>query len=85
MIKIILKNRLAACINYWPIESQYLWHGRIEKAKEWVLIIKTVKKNYQRIEKTIKQNNPYQVPAIFSWPIEKVEKQYWQWLRKEIK
>ena len=81
----ILKARLAACINYWPINSQYWWKNKIEKAKEWVLIIKTVKKNYQKIEKIIKKNHPYQIPAIFSWSIEKVEKDYLKWFKKEVK
>lgn len=99
-IEKILKNRLAACINYWPIETQYLWTktptskgvgaptigvGEIQKAKEWALIIKTIKKNYQKIEQLIKKNNPYETPAILSWPVAKVEKNYLKWLDQEIK
>jgi len=81
----ILKIRLAACLNFLPIDSQYLWQGKIEKVKEWAMMIKTLKKNYQKIEKLIKKNHPYQIPAIFSWPIEKVEKKYLKWLKDEIK
>lgn len=85
VVKIILKNRLAVCINYWPIESQYIWNKKIETAQEWILIIKTINKNYQKIEKMIKNNHPYETPAIFSWSINKVEKNYLRWLEKEIK
>lgn len=100
LIRIILKNKLAVCINYWPINAQYLWSksptskrvgaptasvGEIEKAKEWALIIKTVKKNYQAIEKLIKKNNPYETPAILSWSVKKVEKKYLKWLKSEIR
>jgi periplasmic divalent cation tolerance protein len=81
----ILKMRLAACLNYWPIDSQYLWKNKIEKAKEWAMIIKTEKKNYQKIEKIIKKDHPYKIPAIFSWPITKGEKNYLKWLKKEIR
>lgn len=85
VIEIILRNRLAVCVNYWPINSQYWWRGKIEKAKEWALIIKTIRKNYQKIEKIIKEKNPYETPAIFSLPVEKVEKNYLNWLKKEIR
>ncbi|MFN3301952.1 MAG: divalent-cation tolerance protein CutA [Patescibacteria group bacterium] len=85
LIEKILKNRLAACLNYWPIFSQYLWNKKIEKSNEWALIIKTVKKNYQKIEKLIKKYHPYEIPAILSWPMTKGEKNYWKWLINEIK
>lgn len=76
---------MAVCINYWPIEAQYLWKGKIEEAREWALIIKTIEKNYQKIEKIIKATNPYEIPAILSWPVTKVEKNYLRWFKKEIK
>lgn len=83
--KIILKKRLAACFNYWQINSLYWWKGKIEKAKEWAMIIKTKKKNYQEIENLIKKNHPYEIPAIFSWLVNKIEKKYLKWLEKEIR
>ncbi len=85
LAKKILKERLASCLNYWPINSQYWWKKKIEKTREWAMIIKTVKKNYQKIEKIIKENHPYQIPAIFSWLINKVEKNYLKWLKQETK
>jgi len=85
LIKKILKLRLATCINYWPIESQYLWNKKIERAQELILIIKTINKNYQKIEKIIKDEHPYETPTILSWPVAKVEKKYLKWLQNEIK
>jgi uncharacterized protein involved in tolerance to divalent cations len=29
-------------VNIFPIESYYWWQGKIEKAKEWVVIAKTL-------------------------------------------
>ncbi len=81
----ILKSRLAACVNYWPINSQYWWKSKMEKTKEWAMIIKTIKKNYQKIEKLIKKNHPYEIPTIFSWSVEKVEKDYLKWLKREVR
>ncbi|MCX7778758.1 MAG: divalent-cation tolerance protein CutA [Patescibacteria group bacterium] len=85
VIKKILRKKLAVCINYWSIDSKYLWMQKIEKAKEWAIMIKTLKKNYRKIEELIKKNHPYQIPAIFSWSLEKVERNYLKWLKKTIK
>jgi periplasmic divalent cation tolerance protein len=84
----LLKEKLCACTNIIPgVQSLYLWppkSGKIESANEVILLIKTVKKNYQKIEKQIKKLHSYSVPAIFSIPIETVEKKYRDWMKKEV-
>ena len=44
----LVKERLAACSNIFPIESIYRWQGKIVKEKEEVLIVKTLKKNLRK-------------------------------------
>ena len=47
----LLKERLVACVNYFPIYSEYLWNGKIEKSREYLLVCKTVKRNFNKIKK----------------------------------
>ncbi len=79
--KFLLENKFAACIQLTPIQSTYRWKGKIEKAKEYLLIIKG--KNFKTIEKAIKSIHPYKVPEIIQIPVKKVSKQYLNWLNKE--
>jgi len=82
--KYLVEKRLCACVNIFPIESYYWWQGKIEKAKEWVVIVKTLEKNYERIKKEIKNIHPYSVPCILKIKVE-ANKEYLNWLNKEIK
>jgi periplasmic divalent cation tolerance protein len=60
----LVKKRLAACCNIFPIESIYWWRSKIVKDKEVVLIVKTLKKNFKKIEKEVKRLHSYTVPCI---------------------
>lgn len=81
----LLRARLVACLNIFPVESAYWWQGKIVKDKEVVLIAKTLKKNFKKVETMIKKIHSYQTPCIGALPIIKVNQKYFNWLKKEIK
>ncbi len=60
----LLKKKLVACANIFPVDSIYLWKGRIEGAKEWMLTIKSLEKHFKVIKKEVKKLHPYDVPVI---------------------
>lgn len=77
----LLKARLAACVTISaPAESYFWWDKKIERAKERVLLIKTKKKLYKKIEKAILMCHSYEVPEIISLPIQKGSTKYLNWL-----
>lgn len=43
MSELLIKNKLAACANIFPIGSVYKWNGKIVKEKEFGVFIKTKK------------------------------------------
>lgn len=52
----LVEKRLAACVQIVvPIVSTYWWKGNIERAKEWLCIIKSKKDLYEELEKSIKE------------------------------
>jgi periplasmic divalent cation tolerance protein len=82
--KYLVEKRLCACVNIFPIESYYWWQGEIEKAKEWVIIAKTLEKNYDKIKKEIKRIHPYTAPCLLKINAE-ANKEYLNWLKAEIR
>jgi len=83
---ILVEKRLAACVQIvGPIKSTYWWKGKIEKAEEWLCVIKSKKGRYEELEKSIKENHPYEVPEIFAMPVVEGSKDYLEWLDKELK
>ncbi len=81
----LLNKRLAACIQVMPVNSSYWWQGKKAKGKEVMLIIKTKKSLYNKVEKEIKRNHNYTVPEILEIPIMSGNKAYLKWLDSETK
>lgn len=79
----LFRKRLIACSNYFPIQSIYRWKGKIEKSKEFTLILKTLDKNYPAIKKEVEKLHSYSVPCITRIPVEPNEK-YAKWMKKEL-
>ncbi len=81
----LLKKKLVACTNIFPIESMYWWDGDIQENMEFVVLAKTIDSNYDRVESEIKKIHSYDTPAVYSWKVDKVNKKYHDWVKKECK
>lgn len=81
----LLEKKLAACINIIPdISSAYLWKGKIERASECILLIKTLKNKFNQVVGEIKRFHSYETPTIFSLLIDNIDKNCLEWLMKEL-
>lgn len=65
----LLKKRLIACANFFPIESAYWWKGKIETAREVVSILKTRKANWNKVKTAARELHPYETPCITKIPV----------------
>lgn len=82
--KIILKEKLAACINIIPSKSIYFWNKKLKEEKENILLVKTNKSKIKKIEKLIKKNHSYKIPCILNFSVNS-NKDFLNWLTKELK
>ncbi len=84
--KCILKYKMAGCVSAIErVESLFSWDGEIEKEKEVLLTIKTLRCNFDKIKTLITELHPYNVPEIIALPIVECSKEYLQWLVHETK
>lgn len=81
----LLNKRLAACVQIFHVSSAYWWKNKIERAKEWMCVIKARAAVYPKIEVVIKSLHPYSVPEILAFPVIDGNKPYLKWLEKETK
>jgi len=83
--KVLLEKKLVACANIVPkIESHYWWKGKLEKANETLLILKTKKELQKQVEKEIKSIHSYKLPVMDFFET-KMNKEAEKWLEKETK
>jgi len=83
--QILVEERLAACVTVLPLGiSFYWWKEKIEKEKGLVLLIKTKKNMYNRLEERLRDLHPYEVPEIIALPIVKGFKEYLSWIDREV-
>jgi periplasmic divalent cation tolerance protein len=82
----VVSKRLAACVNVVlsPVDSYYTWKGKLEAAREYLLVIKTTAKELAELEKEVKRLHAYDVPEFIALPIVSGSKGYLQWLSSSV-
>jgi periplasmic divalent cation tolerance protein len=81
--KSALRARLIACANVIPaLESHYRWEGKIESAKEVLLVLKTRRSNLVKLEKLILAEHPYDTPEFLVLSLHAGGGKYLGWLEK---
>ena len=80
-----MERRLAACVNIADIASVYRWQGKVEKADEKLLIIKTSESLFEQLEQFIRQNHSYRCPEIIALEIKAGSPEYLKWVQSETK
>jgi periplasmic divalent cation tolerance protein len=84
--KAVVGKRLAACANIIsaPAESIYRWKGKIETAKEFLLIVKTTARRVNALEKEIKRMHCYDLPEFLALEIMAGSRDYLKWLSDAV-
>ncbi|WP_456294575.1 divalent-cation tolerance protein CutA [Vibrio sp. AK197] len=85
IIDSVLQEKLAACIQAMPIESNYLWQGETCCDHETLLIFKTTDRCYQELADLIAQLHDYETPQIVKIPFSDGANPYLQWLSASTK
>jgi periplasmic divalent cation tolerance protein len=77
----ILKKKLAACVNIiGGLESHYWWQGKLETARECLLLIKTTRARVGSVVNAVKAAHSYEVPEVIFLPVVAGERCYLKWL-----
>jgi len=82
----LVERRLAACANILaaPVGSVYRWKGKVESAREFLLVIKSSRRNFTAIEKAVRALHSYDVPEIVALPIAVGSRDYLAWIADSV-
>jgi periplasmic divalent cation tolerance protein len=82
----LVSEKLAACVSVVPkVSSVYRWRGKIERAGEALILIKTSKKKLDRLIPRIEELHSYEVPEVLVLPIERGAPKYLKWLEENLR
>ncbi len=81
----LLERRLAACVNIvGPMTSLYRWEGKVDRAEEFLLLIKTDADQFEAISAAIDELHSYDLPECVEVAISAGSDAYLQWLAESL-
>jgi periplasmic divalent cation tolerance protein len=85
--KAVVAQKLAACVNilHARVESIYRWKGKVESAKELLLVVKTSRQRLAALQKKIEELHSYDVPEIIALPIVAGSRGYLGWISESVR
>jgi periplasmic divalent cation tolerance protein len=73
-------------VNIVPaVESVYWWKGKMERAGEALLVVKTRRSALRRLFEVVRRHHSYIVPEIIALPIVAGHRPYLDWLKAETR
>lgn len=81
----LVESRLAACVSRLPgATSVYHWEGRLEEARETLLLIKTTRQKVGQLEQRLAEWHPYEVPEIIRLASAEAWPPYLAWVKTSV-
>ncbi len=83
----VVRKRLAACANIilGPVQSVYRWKGKVQSAREVLMVIKTNTKRLAELEREVKRLHSYDVPEFIVVSITGGSREYLAWVNESVK
>lgn len=84
LARVALESRLAACANILPgVRSLYWWRGKVERADEVVLVLKTTGEFVDALTEALTRAHSYECPCVVALPIESGNPDFLRWIGEE--
>lgn len=81
----LVDRRLAACVTVIsPVRSFYRWKGAVADAAEWLLVIKTSRPLFARLNAALESTHSYELPELLALPVTEGSANYLFWMDGEL-
>jgi len=83
----VVAKGIAACatIVSTAIESVYRWEGKVQRAREFQLVIKTRAARLEALEAQVTRLHSYDVPEILVLSVSAGSRKYLEWLKSSTR
>ena len=81
----LVLRRHAASVNMLPVaKSFYRWRGKVCHDSEYMLVIKTLDSEYEKVCETIREIHSYELPEVLSFKISRAEDSFLNWIESSL-
>jgi periplasmic divalent cation tolerance protein len=82
----VVGERLAACVNVVAgVRSCYVWEGKLTWSEEVLLVMKTTRAGFERLEKRVRELHSYEVPEVVGVAADLGFDRYLEWVRQSVR
>lgn len=78
----LVGEKLASCVQVGAVASHYVWRGKTERSREFLLAIKARRADFDRIAARIRALHHYELPEIVALPILAADPAYLDWMER---
>ncbi|MBD0689037.1 divalent-cation tolerance protein CutA [Streptomyces sp. CBMA123] len=79
----VVRERLAACAQVYPVRSVFWWEGEVRDAEEWRIDLKTRAELADRLAGFVAERHPYETPEVIAVPVVSGSPGYLRWVAGE--
>lgn len=81
----LVEERLAACVNSYPVQSFYVWKGELTVDQEVTLSIKVAEEKIEQLRSRLRELHPYELPEIVVLEVDVPRSlpEYVSWVRSQ--
>ena len=81
----LVARRHAACVNIVPVHrSVYRWQGKVCDDREYLLLIKTLEREYEAVEAAVQELHSYELPEILAFRVSRGESRFLDWIAQSL-
>ena len=82
----VVGEGLAACVNVLPgVRSCYVWEEKLTWSEEVLLVMKTTRAGFGRLETRLRELHSYEVPEIVGVGVEMGFGKYLEWVKQGVR
>lgn len=82
--KVLLDKKLIICAKKLPVDSSFLWKGKLNNLDETLMIMDSIEENFDKVNKEIRKLHSYETYVLLTIPVSKTTKEVKDWMKEEL-
>lgn len=80
LVNVLIQEGQVACAQFHPIQSSYVWEGKVVNEEEFKILFKTTHNQCEAFMHRLREIHPYELPAIYALEPSACDPSFAQWV-----